>query len=237
MKNKYHVVCIICARGGSSGIPRKNVKEIAGKPLIAWTIEVAVQIGFMDRIVVSTDDEEIAEISRMYGAEVPILRPKHLATKKIPKIPALHHMIKYLENDGQNIDIVVDLDPTNPLKITEDINRTVDVLINHPNAESSITTFEGTHNPYWQMYENDNGYLKVSKQPVNAITCRQDCPNVYSLNSNTVVSWRNTIMNKNRHGCSGEKCIGVNIAPERSVDIDDLLQFEICEMLLNKRKI
>src|SRR3990167_8937178 len=118
------ILCTICARGGSKGVPNKNIRELSGKPLIAHTIEQALSTKFIDRVVVSTDAEKIANIASQYGAEVPFLRPQSLATDDAPKLPVVKHAVKfYIENLKFTPDYVIDLDPTSPLRTLEDIER------------------------------------------------------------------------------------------------------------------
>jgi CMP-N,N'-diacetyllegionaminic acid synthase len=231
----FKILAIICARGGSKGIPRKNIKTIAGLPLIAWTINAAKNSKLIDKISVSTDSKEISKIAKEYGAEVPILRPKDLSDDKIPKLPALQHMINWYEKNGENYDIIVDLDPTNPLRLTEDIDKAIYAIVNNKNADSIISVFESHHNPYWTMFEEKEGYLKISKNPKVKITCRQDQPKVLSISGNVVVSWRDTIIKKNTHSVNAKKCKGVFISEERSIDIDNSFEFDICEWILNNR--
>ncbi|MBD3313084.1 hypothetical protein GF345_01445, partial [Candidatus Woesearchaeota archaeon] len=117
---------IICARGGSKGVPGKNIKDLAGKPLIAYSIEEAKKSRMIDRLIVSTDDKKIAEVAEKYGAEVPFMRPSELATDTAGKIPAIQHAIRWLEdNEKEKVGIVVDIDPTSPLKSSDDINSCI----------------------------------------------------------------------------------------------------------------
>ena len=113
----YKILALICARGGSKGISNKNLKSISGKPLIAWTIDVAKQCKFIDKAVVSTDSKAIASTAKKYGAEIPVMRPSKFSGDKISKLPSLRHMISWYEKNGLFFDIIIDLDPTNPLRI------------------------------------------------------------------------------------------------------------------------
>jgi CMP-N-acetylneuraminic acid synthetase len=127
MKNK--IIAIIPARGGSKGLPRKNIKLLLGKPLVAWTIEQAKNSKYVNKVVVSTEDKEIAEISRGYGAEVPFLRPKELARDDSPTIDAILHALNWFEESGEYFDIVVLLEPTSPLRDVEDKDKCVEILV------------------------------------------------------------------------------------------------------------
>jgi len=233
----YKILALICARGGSKGISNKNLKSISGKPLIAWTIDVAKQCKFIDKVVVSTDSKAIASTAKKYGAEIPVMRPSKFSGDKISKLPSLRHMISWYEKNGLFFDIIIDLDPTNPLRIKEDISNALKLLINEKKADSVVSIFEPSHNPYWTMFEKKNDYLRVCKSPKEKIFCRQDLPIVYSISGNIVVSRRDTIMEKNTHSIYSKKCIGFLIPKERSIDIDDMFDFEMCEMILKKKKV
>ena len=124
-----NILAIIPARGGSKGIPRKNIIELCGKPLIGWSIDIALKIQNISGVVVSTDDKEIAIISKRYGAEVPFIRPKKLAQDQTPTINVLQHAIKWFEkNEGVSYDTIVLLEPTSPARMTEDIHNAIDLF-------------------------------------------------------------------------------------------------------------
>lgn len=237
MKNHsvHSIIGIICARGGSKGIPEKNIKSLGGKPLIAYSIETLKSCPMIKRIIVSTDDVVIAETARAHGAEAPFLRPAELAGDKISKAPALQHAIRYLEERGEKVDIIVDLDPTAPFRTVQDIERCIEEL-QKPATDSVVTVCEAHHNPYFNMLEqNHDGYLELSKKPLSPVTCRQDAPNTYQMNSGAFVAWRDTIMNKGTYFTGRMR--GVVMPQERSLMIDTPLEFEIAEMMLaGKRK-
>lgn len=226
------IIGIICARGGSKGVPKKNIRPLAGKPLIAYSIETLKACRKIKRIIVSTDDPEIASVARAYGAEVPFLRPAELAGDKIQKAPALQHTIRFLEEQGQKIDIIIDLDPTSPLRTVEDIERCIDEL-QKPNTESVVTVYESHNTPYFNMLEFDSeGYLDLSKKPETIITCRQDSPKVYQMNSCVYAVWRDILMEKGTYFTG--RLRGVVMPEERSIMIDTPLEFEIAELMLKK---
>ena len=156
------IIGMIPARGGSKRLPRKNIKIFLGKPLIAWTIEHAKNSKLLDRVVISTDDEEIAEIARIYGAEVPFLRPKDLATDSSPTIDAVIHMLDWFEDKGMHFDIVALLEPTSPLRKCNDIDGAIDLLIqNIDNADCIVSVGEVSHElPFFIMKLTSKGYLR-----------------------------------------------------------------------------
>ena len=138
MINNQKVLAVIPARGGSKGVPRKNIKLLCGKPLVAWSIEAGKNSRYVDKIIVSTEDIEIAEISKKYSAEVPFFRPAELATDTALPAEALLHALNYLEKKGEYYDYIVQLDPTSPLRTAEDIDRALEMLLNNPAANSIV---------------------------------------------------------------------------------------------------
>lgn len=174
------ILGIIPARGGSKSVPRKNIKDLAGKPLIAWTIEAAKAAAVLDRVVLTTDDEEIAEVGRRYGVDAPFMRPKELAEDKTPTLPVLQHAISWLkENDGYEPDAVMLLQPTAPLRQARHIVEAVE-LFKKSGADSVVSVVEipGHFSPYWAVVEGSDGRAKLfTGDPIRKrITRRQDFP-------------------------------------------------------------
>ncbi len=154
---------IITARGGSKGIPRKNIKLLGGKPLIAYTIEASKESGIFDRIIVSTDDNEIAEVAKKYGAEVPFMRPAELAQDTTPTLPVLVHALEWLKsNEGYEPDAVAILQPTSPLRSSEHL-RNAHVLFVQSGADSvvSVKTVPGHYNPHWQFQVDGESRMTI----------------------------------------------------------------------------
>ncbi|MDE2001763.1 MAG: acylneuraminate cytidylyltransferase family protein [Patescibacteria group bacterium] len=157
MKKKDNVVAIIIARGGSKSIPRKNVLDFKGKPLIAWPIDLAKSVPGIDRVVVSTEDDEIAEIAKKYGAEVPFKRPAELAQDETPTLPVLQHCVKYLEeHEGYRADIIVLLYPTSPLLRGERIEQALE-LFRKTDCNTVISVIKDWGR-FWKLDESDNKY-------------------------------------------------------------------------------
>lgn len=224
------VLCSICARGGSTGVPGKNIRPLLGKPLIVWSIEQALAHPGIDRVVVSTDDAAIAAVARDAGAEVPFMRPAELATNIAPKIPVIEHMVGWLEAAGDRIATILDLDPTSPLRAMEDISACMALL----DAETDvvITGYPAEKNPYFNMVELDaTGHAKLVKQPPGAVLGRQSAPSVFSMNASIYV-WH-------RHSLSAGLWNGrtrLHVMPhERSVDIDSEIDFKLVDLLLRER--
>ncbi len=181
-----NIVAIIGARGGSQRIPKKNIKEIAGKPLIAWSIEAAKLSKKISRVIVSTDDVEIATVSKKYGAEVPFMRPESLANGTSGLEPVLIHAIEWLnQHEKYHTDIVLLLPATNPLKTAADLDEAISIL-EKTGADSVVTVGKalGNSNPNWVLKRNSNGEVTLStgESLKNIITRSQDLPECYSRN-------------------------------------------------------
>ena len=222
------VLCTICARGGSKGLPRKNILPMAGKPLIAHSIEQAKKAHFIDRVIVSTDDEEIAEISLAYGAEVPFMRPEAFATDNATKLPALQHALKWVNMEGDFPDFVIDLQPTSPLRTQEDLRACYE-MIQEDKVDAVFTGYKSHANPYFNMLEVDSlGYASLSKS--GDFPTRQSSPPVYIMNG-SIYAWTASFLMTCQKVVSGR--IKVYEMPEnRSTDIDTELDFQIAEYLL-----
>ncbi len=222
-------ICTICARGGSVGVPRKNIRSLRGKPLIAWTIEQAAQVPEIDGIYVSTEDDEIAEIAREYGATVPYRRPAHLATSAAAKIPVIIDLVEQVESQGITVDRIVDLDPTSPLRDVSDIQDAVDLLAD--DVDVVITGYLSDKNPYFNMVEpKGGGSYGLVAGPGNVVA-RQAAPPVYSMNGSVYVWHRHTI----DKGLWDGRAVMHEMPRERSVDIDSELDFRIVELLMEER--
>jgi len=229
------VVGAICARGGSKGVPRKNLNLLAGKPLIAHTILCAKACPVLKRIVVSTDDGEIANIAKEFGAEVPFIRPAHLARDDSPKWPVFQHLVRTLEQmDGKLIDVIVDLDTGVPLRSSSDIICCVKQLLTGQ-AEVVTTAYAAERNPYFNMVEiGEDGFARISKPPSKPIPYRQGAPQVYSL-SPAVFAIRRDALWKYEHWSQARLQIYV-MPRERAIDIDNQLDLDFVEFLMQRRE-
>ncbi len=223
-------IATICARGGSTGLPGKNIRPLRGKPLIAHTIEQALAAPDIDRVFVSTDSEEIAAVARDYGAEVPFLRPDHLATASAAKLPVIAHLIEMLEADGLVIGRIVDLDPTSPLRSQSDIAECL-VLLDHE-TDCVITGYPAEKNPYFNMVELDcQGFAQLSKTVAGGVVARQQAPAVYAMNASIYLWWRETF----DKGIWGART-RVHVMPrDRSIDVDSLVDFHLVELLMGTK--
>lgn len=224
-------IATICARGGSKGLPRKNVLPFAGKPLIAHTIEQALACPLIDAVYVSTDDDEIASVALQYGAQVPYRRPAGLASDAAAKIPAIEHLVAHLEQRGEAIGTVVDLQPTSPLRIQDDLLAAIRLA---GAADLIVTVTEPSHNPYYSLVEAaPDGTLHVSK-PASPVR-RQDAPAVWGLNGSIYVWRRAALQQAALHGFWSVSIRPSVMPRRRSVDIDDAFDFECAEWLYRRQ--
>lgn len=224
-------IATICARGGSVGVPGKNIRSLMGKPLIAHTIEQALSMPGIDRIFVSTDSQSIADVALAAGAEVPFLRPAHLATSDAPKLAALEHLVDWVEEQHGPVGIIVDLDPTSPLRTLGDIEACIKMLDDE--TDIVITGYEADKNPYFNMVEHkQNGRVGLVKPPEGSVVARQQAPIVYSMNASIYV-WRRASLDKGVWGGNPKLYV---MPRERSVDIDEPLDFDIVELLMRRRE-
>ncbi len=222
------ILAIIPARGGSKGIPRKNVRLLCGKPLIAYAIEVALSSKYIGRVVVSTEDSEIAEIARQYEAEV-IERPVELAQDDTPSLPVYQHVISYLEKvANHHCDIIVALQPTSPLRAVADIDGAIEKFLTL-RCDSVVSVCEVEHSPHW-MYTLEREQLRPIIGGGDKITRRQDAPKTYRLNGAVYVVHRDIIMEHNR--VVGGDMRAYIMPVERSLDIDTEIDLKLAELLM-----
>lgn len=228
-------VGFIFARGGSKGLPGKNIRPFGGKPLIAWAIEHALAVKRIDRVIVSTDSKEIAEVAHEYGAEVPFMRPVELARDDIPEWLAWRHALDYLYNTtGALPEIMVSVPTTAPLRLPIDIEKCLDEYEKH-SADVIITVTDAHRSPYFNMVRtNSDGTVELINPLPSVIARRQDAPVVFDITTICYVADPDFVMT---HKSIFEGRVrAVHVPPERAIDIDTLLDFQIAEMLLNLRK-
>ncbi len=228
-------VAFIFARGGSKGLPGKNIRPLGGKPLIAWSIEHALSVKRVERVIVSTDSEEIAAVARDFGAEVPFMRPSELAQDTSPEWLAWRHALNYLrESTGVLPEVMVSVPTTAPLRLTVDIENCLDEY-EKGNVDMVITVTEAHRSPYFNMVKTKaDGTVGLVNPPQSAIAHRQDVPLVYDMATVCYVANPEFVMT---HNATFEgKVKAVHVPTERAIDIDTLLDFQIAESLLNIRE-
>ena len=228
-------VAFIFARGGSKGLPGKNIRPLDGKPLIAWSIEHALAIKRIERVIVSTDSEEIAEVARDYGAEVPFIRPAEFARDDSPEWLAWRHALNFLrETKGSLPEVMVSVPSTAPLRLPIDIENCLDEY-EKGNTDMVITVTEAHRSPYFNMVKaNADGTVSLVIPPQSAIARRQDSPVVYDMATVCYVANPEFVMT---HSATFEGRVrAVHVPTERSLDIDTLLDFQIAEGLFKFRR-
>ena len=226
------ILAVITARGGSKGIPKKNLSTILGKPLIAYTIEAALQARTLTRTIVSTDDKTIAQVSEQYGAEVPFLRPKHLSTDTATGIAVLQHAVTYLTaNEDYFTDIIVCLQPTSPLRSAEDIDQAVNLCLKS-GADSVVSLCRAKHHPFWMKKIVDGRVYSLLNEDEHIYTRRQALPPVYQLNGALYVTKTHVLIEENR--VLGKYTAPYIMPPERSIDIDTPDDLKFATVLLKE---
>lgn len=224
-------ICFIAARGGSKGVQKKNSRIIAGKPLIAHTIEKAINSKIFQHVIVSSEDSEIISISKKFGAEVPFVRPKNLATDSASMNEVLLHAIKKLYSLGYKFDILVNRDCTVPFIQNKDIQGSVK-LLKQKKCDAVFGVYRQHHNPYFNMMESDKkGFLKFSKKVEKRILTRQSAPVVYQLNGLFTVDVKKFLKHNT---LIMPKILPYEISPETGWMIDTKFEFKIAEMIFQK---
>ena len=232
MKENPEILAIIPARGNSKSIPRKNIREFAGHPLIAFSIAAARQSRLVTRVIVSTDDFEIAEISKHYGAEVPFMRPAEIAEDATLDLPVFEHALHWLaENEKYAPEIVIQLRPTSPIRPVELVDKAIELLVSHPEADSVRGVVASGQNPFKMWKINSDGVMqpllevKGIKEPYNAP--RQDLPPTYWQTGHIDAIRPRAILNNS--SMSGDIMLPLLIDPIYTVDIDTLLDWQRAE--------
>ncbi len=231
--NNFTPLYIIPARGGSKGIPRKNIKPLAGHPLIGYSIDVALSLASPDRICLSTDDEEIADVARSLGLDVPYMRPAELATDTAGSREVIIDAMDFYEARGGRFDCVVLLQPTSPLRTVDDVQRCLDRYTH--DIDMVVSVKEAACNPYYNCFETDaDGYLHVSKGD-GLYTRRQDAPPAWEYNGAVYV------INPDSIRCmplgAFPRRVAVEMPRSRSIDLDTPMDWLIAETLLNSNPL
>ncbi|MGS2716926.1 acylneuraminate cytidylyltransferase family protein [Eionea flava] len=230
-----NVLCTICARGGSKGVPNKNIKRLNGKPLIAHTIEQALEAQLFDHVVISTDSDEIAETAEKCGAEVFFRRSADLSSDTAGKLEVIRDA--FLRSEAhykKSYEYHVDLDATSPLRNVSDITGAFSQFLENKNA-NLITAMPSRRSPYFNMVEVDNnGCVALSKKLESSIVRRQDAPKSYDMNASIYVWARQALLEQKN---IFSESTGLFVMPEeRSIDIDSEIDFEFVEFLMRNKK-
>lgn len=222
----------IFARGGSKGLPGKNTKKLGGIPLMAYAIRIAQACPSLAPPIVSTDDQDIADVALQYGADVPFIRPTELASDTAPEWHAWQHAIDWTEANLGAFDIFVSLPATSPFRSVKDVEACVGLLQKRPEVDVVITVKAAERSPYFNMVElNDDGRAKLLIPPAGSVTRRQDAPMAYDVTTVAYAARPGFVM---RHNALFEGVVAaIEIPPERALDIDTPLDFAIAEALVS----
>jgi CMP-N-acetylneuraminic acid synthetase len=229
------VLGLIMARGGSKGVPRKNIRPLNGKTLIEYAAENALQAETLSRVILSTEDDKIAEIGRNCGLEVPFMRPPELALDTTPSLPVVRHAILKLEAAGDFYDAVCLLQPTNPLRRAADIDACVALFI-ESKADSVVSVLRVPHeyNPKWVFWKNGGGKMSLSTGDTEIIPRRQDLPPAFHRDGSVYVTRSEIIINQ--RSLYGKNLLGYEISPEFSANIDTEDDWRKVEKRLSEKK-
>lgn len=224
------VLGLVTARGGSKGVPRKNVRLLAGKPLLAWTAEAALAARRLTQVVLSTDDEEIAAVGRACGLEVPFLRPPELARDDTPMMPVVQHALGAVDRPGEPFDAVCLLQPTTPLRHAAHIDACIELL--EQSGADSVVTFvpvPAELNPHWVYFQRPDGTMVLSTGEAQPIPRRQELPAAYRREGSVYVSRSEVVA---RGTLYGDRVLPYWMDAARCVDINDAGDWEAAERLL-----
>ena len=227
-------IVLICARGGSKGVPNKNIRPLLGSSLLERSIKIAKELKNVSRIIVSTDSKKIADLSIKAEAEVPFMRPKNLALDDSPEWLVWRHAIEYLKTNKERFDGLIVIPPTAPLRKSSDVERCVQYYEDNK-FEIIITVTDSYRNPYFNMVKIDkNGFTSTVIQNNNIIHRRQDSPKVYDMTTVAYVVNPNYVINND--GIFSGNVGSIKIPIERSLDIDTMFDFHLAEFILSKEK-
>ena len=226
-----NIITFIPARGGSKGIPKKNIIDVAGKPLISWTIDAAVKSSYLEHIYVSTDSQDIADVAKKCGAEVPFLRPDELSTDTSTTLDAALHLINwYKHNIGIKPDYILTLQPTSPLRTTYDIDTAIEIAINN-NASAVVSVCEAKDHPYLTMRFTENGEITSFINTDKNFIRRQEMPPAYFINGAIYINKIEDLIKEKT--MFPQKTLGYIMPNERSIDIDDYWDLKMANHFLN----
>jgi CMP-N,N'-diacetyllegionaminic acid synthase len=225
------VLGLIPARGGSKGVPRKNIRLLAGKPLLQYTAEAALASSRLTRIILSTDDEEIADVGHRCGLDVPFLRPTELAQDTTPTLPVVQHALRFLDDLGDYYDAVCLLQPTNPLRSAEVIDACIELLERH-DADTVVTVLPVPvkYNPHWVYFKDAQELLHLSTGDEVPAPRRQDLPPAFHREGSVYVTRSEVVMEAN--SLYGRRMLGYGVDPLQSINIDSLDDWARADKLL-----
>lgn len=227
----WKILGVIPARGGSKGVPRKNIRLLCGKPLLQYTAESALTARHLSRVILSSDDEEVARVGEQCGLQVPFLRPAHLAQDDTPMLPVIQHALNWFEARGEGFTAVCLLQPTNPLRRAEDIDGCIEML-QRENADAVMTILPvpDKYNPHWVYFRQENGSLRLSTGESEPIPRRQCLPAAYHRDGSVYVA-RTDVVTSGK-SLYGSRVLGYLLNSDRSVNIDNFVDWRRAETLI-----
>lgn len=229
------ILGLIPARGGSKGVPGKNIKLLAGKPLIYYTIEASKRAGLITETVVSTDSREIAAVAEGYGAEVPFLRPPELATDTASSVDVVIHAVEFLKNKGKVFDAVCLLQPTYPFREDGFIDKAVKIFMeNDPDSLISVLPLPDKYNPHWIFEKGQSNFLRIATGEKEIIKRRQELPEAFYRDGSVYITKTDVLINE--HSLYGGKIVYIVSDVSRYVNIDTIEDWEKAEALAEKIK-
>lgn len=227
------VISVICARSGSKGIPNKNIRPLFGKPLLAYSIEIAIKSKLFDHIVVTSDSLDYLEVAAKFGADILVQRPANLSADSVTKLGAIEHAVSFAEqHTGVDFDTIVDLDVTSPLRIPEDVRGALQ-LFNQKKPTSVITGSQSHRSPYTNLIElNPSGCVRLSKPMARELSRRQESPPCFDMNASIYI-WKRDEFRANPKVFYDDTLL-YEMPIERSWDIDNEIDFEIVEFFMSR---
>lgn len=227
------IICTICARGGSKGVPGKNIRPMHGVPLIVHSIRTALETGVFDEVAVSSDSDEILQVAESFGATRIVKRPAELADDLAAKIPAIRHCVVESERQsGKKFQVCVDLDATSPLRKGDDIIGAIELLLAHPGS-NVVSGCRSRHSPYFNLVEETaDGNVGLSKQLASNVVRRQDAPRSFDLNGSVYAWYREVLMDAT--AVLEESTYLFEMPGERSLDIDSPLDWDFVEFVMGR---
>ena len=223
-------IAFIFARGGSKGVPGKNIKLLGGKPLIAHAIEVARAASGIDTVIVSTDDDAIADVARRFGAEVPFMRPAQLAQDTSSEWLAWRHAIEWVRAERGPFELFVSLPATAPFRAVGDVEAVIRAMAADPQADIAITVAEANRSPYFNMVKLDaDGYADLVIRPQGQVSRRQDAPAMFDITTVAYAARPDFVLSAN--GIFAGKVVAVVVPQERALDIDTPFDFRVAEAI------
>jgi len=228
------ILCVIPARGGSKGLPGKNIRLLAGIPLIGHSIRCAKMCPRIARTIVSTDSEEIAGVARANGAEVPFMRPRELAEDQTPMVPVLQHALRTMEDsEKRSYAALLLLDPTSPGRYPGDVAKAVHLLEVNPEADGVVGVSQPEFNPYWHCMVEKNGYMSPLIPGAGRFVRRQDVPPVFRINASLYL-WRRDFLLALEDSWMNGRNLMLEIPESRAIHIDDLGEFERANLMIRE---